>query len=144
MAWVATDKQLDHVGIVVRDPGIADRIALALGCEPDPPKILDDRGIRVIKLRLGSVTLEFISPERPGSEVEKFLQKKGPGLHHICLKTGNIDRDIRGFEKVGIRAIPGSRRAGAEGKDVVFFHPKDTGGILIELEAEDGGSDENK
>ena len=138
-----SDKHLDHIGIVVRDPDIADRIAQAMGIIPGPAKVLDDRGIRVVKLHTENTNLELISPVRPGSEVEKFLQTRGPGLHHICFSTKDIKASIQQFRNAGIRMIPDSLRKGAEGRDVVFFHPKDTGGILIELEAEKGGNNEN-
>lgn len=141
--WVDSDKHLDHIGIVIRDPETADKIAQALGIIPGPAKVIDDRGIRVVKLNTANTTLELISPVRPDSEVENFLQTRGPGLHHICFSTKDIEQSIRKFKDVGIDMIPNSRRKGAEGRDVVFFHPRDTGGILIELEAENGGNDED-
>ena len=137
------DKAINHVGIVVRDLGAAAKIAAALGLELGRTKILTDRGIQVAKLNAPNAALEFIAPVTEDSEIQKFLEKRGGGLHHICFTTTDINRAIRRFQDAGIRTIPGSRRKGADGKEVIFFHPRDTGGILIELEAENGGRNED-
>jgi methylmalonyl-CoA/ethylmalonyl-CoA epimerase len=140
---VGIDRAIDHIGIVVRDIRAAVRLAAALGLEADQPKVLEDRGIQVVKVRAPNATLEFMAPLREDSEISKFLEKRGEGLHHICFTAQDLDKAIAGFEDNGIHPIPGTRRKGAEGRDVVFFHPKDTGGILLELEADDGGEHED-
>ena len=137
------NKAINHIGIVVRDHGVAAKLAAALGLAMGEPEVLQDRGISVLKLKAPNADLEFISPISQDSEVQRFLEKRGEGIHHVCFTTTDMDGAIERFKSAGIRQIPNSRRKGAEGKEVIFFHPKDTGGILIELEAEDGGMNED-
>ena len=130
-------RKLDHIGVVTRHPDhlihlLVDVLGLRLNSNQEIPQ----RGIRVSKVQAENITIEVISPINENSEVSRFLEKKGGGLHHICLTSDDIQKDIEKLNDAGVRSIPDSLKKGASGNLVTFFHPKDFEGILLELEEE--------
>jgi len=81
----------------------------------------------------GGTRLELIAPARADSEVSGYLQKRGEGLHHLCLRVTDIDAALRELKANGARLIDETARPGAEGSRVAFVHPKGSCGVLIEL-----------
>jgi methylmalonyl-CoA epimerase len=77
--------------------------------------------------------IEFIQPLDPDSPISKFLQKRGPGIHHICVMVDDIEGAVRELTDKNVRMIDPVPRIGAGGSKIVFIHPESTGGILIEL-----------
>ncbi len=78
-------------------------------------------------------SLELIAPKGGNAGLEKFLQKRGPGLHHVALHVGGVDSRLAELRREGVEAIDQAARPGARGHKVAFLHPKSAGGVLIEL-----------
>jgi len=89
-------------------------------------------------LALGETSVELISP-RGNEGLERFLEKRGPGLHHIAVEVEGIETAIALLEGLGVPMIDHAPRKGARGHKVAFVHPKATGGVLIELVEPDHG-----
>lgn len=78
--------------------------------------------------------IELVAPTSPDSPVARFLEKKGEGLHHICLYVDDIEKTLAELKEAGVRLIDESPRVGAEGNRIAFVHPSSMNGVLIELE----------
>jgi methylmalonyl-CoA epimerase len=124
---------IDHIAIATTDlEGSLKLFADALGITCDHVEELPDRGIKVAMLPIGDTRIELVTPMRDGSEVSAFLEKRGGGIHHIALKTDDVDGDIAELKQKGVR-IAQEPSPGAHGCRVAFVHPKSTGGVLLEL-----------
>ena len=127
-----TPTRISHVGIAVTSidallPFYRDVLGLT-----DAP--LDDSdGARIAGLSAGESLIELLEPDAAGSPIAKFLEKRGPGIHHICFNVDDLDATLARCRTAGITLIDEKPRLGAEGKRIAFLHPKSTGGILIEL-----------
>jgi methylmalonyl-CoA/ethylmalonyl-CoA epimerase len=84
----------------------------------------------------GNADIEFIQPLDPNSPISKFLEKRGPGIHHFCVLVEDIAAALEELQSRGIKLIDSKPRLGAEGSLIAFIHPDSTGGILIELKEE--------
>jgi methylmalonyl-CoA epimerase len=105
-----------------------------LGLATAEPEEIASEGVRVLFLPLAAGgAVELLEPTRDDSPVAKFLAKRGPGVHHLSFQVASCTRAIRDAEAAGIRVIPPAPRPGARGRRVAFFHPADTGGLLIEV-----------
>ena len=123
---------VSHVGVAVTD--LASALAFyrdVLGVEPGPPESAD--GATIVSLPLGETQIELMVPHSPDSPVARFLAKRGPGIHHICLRVPNLDQALARCRASGYRLVDQQPRAGAGGHRVAFLHPKSTAGILLEL-----------
>jgi methylmalonyl-CoA epimerase len=124
--------RIAHVGIAVKSidaliPFYRDVLGL-------PPTPLDDSdGARIAGLTAGDSLIELLEPGDAGSPIAKFIDRRGPGIHHICFTVDDIDATLARCRQAGITLIDETPRLGAEGKRIAFLHPKSTGGILIEL-----------
>jgi methylmalonyl-CoA/ethylmalonyl-CoA epimerase len=127
-------RALSHVAIAVReaDP-LVETLVVALGATRGGEELLDDGGLRVVFVHLGPVTLELLEPRRADHTVAKFLETRGPGLHHVSLEVGDLAAYLARARAAGVRLIDESPRAGAHGSQVAFLHPKSLGGVLVEL-----------
>jgi methylmalonyl-CoA epimerase len=129
-------KRIDHVAIVVRDIEAALRFYRdTLGVEPS--RILDfpSEGVKIAFLPLGGPggsEIELLEPLDPAGGVARFLEKRGEGLHHLCLEVENIDVALAELTAAGAAALDTEPRPTAEGRGI-FLHPKGTGGVLLEL-----------
>ena len=125
---------LSHVAIAVReaDP-LVETLVNGLGAARGHEELLDDGGLRVVFVHLGPVTLELLEPKRPDHTVAKFLDTRGPGLHHVSLEVGDLAAHLERARAAGVRLIDEEPRPGAHGTQVAFLHPKSLGGVLVEL-----------
>jgi methylmalonyl-CoA epimerase len=125
---------LSHVAIAVReaDPLVATLVA-GLGATRGHEELLDDGGLRVVFVHLGPVTIELLEPRRTDHTVAKFLETRGPGLHHVSLEVDDLGARLAAARAAGVRLIDETPRAGAHGSRVAFLHPKSLGGVLVEL-----------
>jgi methylmalonyl-CoA epimerase len=125
---------LSHIAIAVReaDPLVAILVG-ALGGTRGAEELLDGGALRVVFVRLGSVTLELLEPRSPDHTVAKFLEKRGEGLHHLSLEVGDLEQALAGARAAGVQLIDQAPRPGAHGSRVAFLHPKSLGGVLVEL-----------
>ncbi len=124
--------RIAHLGVAVRR--LDDVLPLyrdVLGL-PDLP--LDDAdGARIAGLAAGESLVELLEPAAVDSPIAKFVDQKGPGIHHICFNVDDLDGTLAKAKAAGITLIDEVPRIGAEGKRIAFLHPKSTGGVLIEL-----------
>jgi len=125
---------LSHVAIAVReaDP-LATLLTEAMGGVRGGEEILDDGGLRVVFVHLGPVTFELLEPRSPDHTVAKFLESRGPGLHHVSLDVADLQGTLDRCRAAGVRLIDERPREGAHGTQVAFLHPKSLGGVLVEL-----------
>lgn len=125
---------LSHVAIAVReaDP-LVEVLVNALGATRGGEELLDDGALRVVFVHLGPVTLELLEPRSPEHTVAKFLESRGPGLHHVSLQVTDLVAQLAQARASGARLIDESPRQGAHGSQVAFLHPKSFGGMLVEL-----------
>jgi methylmalonyl-CoA/ethylmalonyl-CoA epimerase len=90
-------------------------------------------GARISGFHAGDSLVELLEPDKADSPIGKFLDKRGPGIHHICFAVDDLDGTLANCRKAGMHLIDEAPRVGAEGKRIAFLHPSSTGGILIEL-----------
>lgn len=93
----------------------------------------DSDGARIAGLAAGESLVELLEPESPDTPIGKFIEKRGPGIHHVCFAVDDLEATLARCVEAGIRLIDEVPRIGAEGKRIAFLHPKSTGGILVEL-----------
>ena len=124
--------RIAHIGIAVR--AIDEMLPFyreLLGLDDHP--LEDSDGARIAGLSAGSQFVELLEPNSGDSPISKFLERRGPGIHHICFAVPDLDSTLARCRDRGIRLIDDTPRMGAEGKRIAFLHPASTGGVLIEL-----------
>jgi methylmalonyl-CoA epimerase len=125
---------LSHVAIAVRDADeLAKTLVAALGASPGATELLDGGALRVVFVHLGPVTFELLEPRSADHTVAKFLETRGPGLHHVSLDVSDIAAHLERAKAAGVKLIDETPRPGAHGTQVAFLHPKSLGGVLVEL-----------
>jgi methylmalonyl-CoA epimerase len=129
-------KRIDHVAIIVRN--IEQALAFyqdTLGITPREIQDVPSEQVRIAFLPLGGPggsEIELIEPTTPDSSLVKFLEKRGEGLHHICLEVEDIDAALQEMQQKGAPVLDQQPRIAAEGR-AIFLHPKGTHGVLLEL-----------
>ncbi|HEV8123782.1 MAG TPA: methylmalonyl-CoA epimerase [Gemmatimonadales bacterium] len=124
--------RIAHIGVAVPDLAVA--LAFyrdVLGLVPHPPETAD--GATIVSLPFGEAEVELLSPVTPESPVARFLEKRGPGIHHICYRVPDLDAALERCRLAGYRLVDETPRQGAAGRRIAFIHPKSTAGILLEL-----------
>jgi methylmalonyl-CoA/ethylmalonyl-CoA epimerase len=133
-------KKIDHVAICVADTDQAiAKYKQVLGLEPEVREVVASQKTEATLLPIGETSLELISPKGNDGLV-KFLEKRGPGIHHIALEVEGIESALTTLKALGVPLIDEAPRKGARGHKVAFLHPKATGGVLVELVEPDHGS----
>jgi methylmalonyl-CoA epimerase len=125
---------LDHVGIAVRDVDMA--LAFyrdALGLAVDAPEEVASQRVRAHFLPAGSAALELLEATAPDSAIARYIEKRGPGLHHITLRVDDIHAALAQLKTRQVRLVDEQPRPGAEGSLVAFIHPSAAHGVLVEL-----------
>lgn len=126
--------KVDHIGIATRQ--ISEALSLwgeTLGLEIDHQEEVKEQGVRVAMLPVGETRIELLEPLSPESPVGKFLEKRGPGIHHVALRVDDIRAALAQLKAKGARLIDENPRIGAGGCLVAFIHPSSTNGVLLEL-----------
>lgn len=124
--------RIAHIGVAVRD--LADAAAFyrdVLGLDPSPPEKADRA--EIVSFRFGEVELELLAPDEADGPIARFLDKRGPGIHHLCIRVPDLDQALERCRAAGYRLIDETPRRGAGGHRIAFVHPKATAGILLEL-----------
>ncbi|MDC3954672.1 methylmalonyl-CoA epimerase [Polyangium jinanense] len=126
-------KRIDHVAIAVDNIDHAlVKWQQALGLEPGVRELVSSQKTEVVLLPVGESNVELIEPK--GNEgLQKFLEKKGPGLHHIAVEVEGIEAALALLKSLHVPLIDETPRVGARGHKVAFLHPRATGGVLVEL-----------
>ena len=128
--------KIDHIGIAVNSLLSAVPVFEAiLGENPAGRESVPSEHVEVAFFGHGEGRIELLEPTGPASPVARFLERHGPGLHHVCLRVVDIDDTLARLAGSGILPVPPGVRAGAEGSRVAFLHPRDCGGVLLELVA---------
>jgi methylmalonyl-CoA/ethylmalonyl-CoA epimerase len=131
--------RLDHVGIAVTSIEEARAIYDALGLVESGRETVASQGVRTAFLPVGETRLELLEPTGPDSPVAKFLEKRGPGVHHLCFAVADIEAALAELAGRGFRLVHRAPVPGASGKRVAFLHPSAGHGVLIELSEETSG-----
>ena len=130
---MADKPTLDHIGIAVES--IDERLAIyeALGLEATAFELVEEQGVRVAFLPVGESRLELLEPTGPTSPIARHLERRGPGMHHICLRVSDIRQTMARLSEQGFELLSEEPQRGAHDCLVCFVHPKSTGGVLLEL-----------
>jgi methylmalonyl-CoA epimerase len=122
---------LDHIGIAVRSIDEAKKFWVdQLGLKVVHVEEVPEQKVRVALLDAG---IELLEPTSPDSPVAKFIEKRGEGLHHVTLQTGNLADRLKALKAAGVNLIDENPRVGAGGAGIAFLHPKSAHGVLVEL-----------
>ncbi len=125
--------KIDHIGIAVRDIEQALQVyQVALGLPVKDVVDVPDQQVRVAFLPLGESNIELVQPTTGDSGTAKFIEKRGEGIHHICVQVDDIEAALAQLKANDVPLIDQEPRAGAHGR-VAFVHPKGTHGVLLEL-----------
>ena len=127
-----TKPVLDHIGIAVRSLDAA-KIYEALGLSVDHVETVETQGVKTAFLAVGDSHLELLEPLSPQSPVGRFIEKRGEGIHHICLRVNDLEAHLERLKHQGFRLIDEAPVPGAHGCRVAFLHPAAGNGVLIEL-----------
>jgi len=126
--------KIDHIGIAVKSLSAAVKVyEQALGLKLAGYDEVDDQGVRVAMLDIGESRIELLEPTRPDSPVEKFMSKRGEGIHHIAVRVDNIEQALERLKTAGVRLIDEKPKRGAHNTRIAFVHPASTHGVLMEL-----------
>ncbi len=127
-------KRLNHVAILVPDLDLAlafwqDQLGLSL----DHVETVSSMAVKIAFLPLGESEIELVQPTTEDSGLAKYLAKRGPGLHHICIETDDIKGKLAELKEKSVRLIDEEPVLMDDGRQLAFIHPKSTGGVLVEL-----------
>jgi methylmalonyl-CoA/ethylmalonyl-CoA epimerase len=112
-----------------------------MGLQVDEIEEVPHEGVRVAMISCGDARIELLEPMSEDSPVAKFLEKRGPGIHHLCLASDDVRADDTRLREAGFEVLRPEPTRGAGGCQVQFVHPKSTGGVLLEL-SQPGDGDE--
>jgi methylmalonyl-CoA epimerase len=127
-------KRIDHIAIAVHDIDEATKFYTdMLKLDLAGVEVVTEQKTKVGFLKIGDSSIELVQPASDDSPLVKFLETRGPGIHHICLEVDDIQGEVEELKKRGARMIDEKPRPGAHKAQVAFIHPKSSGGVLIEL-----------
>lgn len=136
-----TELAVDHIGIAVRSLEEGTAFYRALGLVEEGREEVPEQGVRVAFLPAGRTRLELLEPTGPASPIARFLERRGPGIHHICLEVDDIRAVMTRLKARGFELLSEEPLVGAHGALVCFVHPRSGGGVLLELsQPTSGGS----
>jgi len=127
-------KRIEHIGIAVSN--LEEAIKYwedVMGLECYNIEEVVDQKVKTAFFKVGEVKIELLEATSAESPIAGFLDKKGPGVHHIAFAVDSVDEALTHVEKAGVRLIDKTSRKGAEGLNIGFLHPKSTLGVLTEL-----------
>lgn len=126
--------RIDHVGIAVADIDAAIELyEKTLGMPLVHRETVTEQGVDAVLLDVGEGHVELLSPLGPDTPVGKFLEKNGPGLHHVAYAVSDIEATLAKLAGEGVKLIDREPRIGIRGSKVAFVHPKSTGSVLTEI-----------
>jgi methylmalonyl-CoA/ethylmalonyl-CoA epimerase len=126
--------RIDHIGVAVENLDEAVRLySQQLGMPLQHRETVEEQGVEAVLLGVGESHVELLRPLGPDTAVGRFLDRNGPGLHHVAYGTDDIDSALNAAREAGLRLIDERPRTGIRNSRVAFLHPKSTGGVLTEL-----------
>jgi methylmalonyl-CoA epimerase len=127
-------KGIDHVGIAVKSIDEAKKFWVdTLGLKLSHIEEVPEQKVRVAMLKAGETTIELLEPTSPDSPIQRFIEKRGEGLHHLTLKTDKLAERLQKLKGANVPLIDEQPRIGAGGARIAFLHPKSAHGVLVEL-----------
>jgi methylmalonyl-CoA/ethylmalonyl-CoA epimerase len=125
---------IDHIGIAVKNLESAfAAYEKGFGLKLEGVELIPDRNLKIGFLDMGNTHVELIEPTSADAAIAKFIEKRGEGIHHICVRVDNIEEALAHFKNIGYELIDNEPRSGAAGTKIAFIHPRSFGGVLIEL-----------
>lgn len=127
-------KQIDHIGIAVNnmEASIA-RYEILLNTPCYKRETVESQGVETAFFKVGDSKIELIAATSPQSVIVSFIEKRGEGIHHIAFETDDLRKEAARMQNEGFRLLNEHPQPGADNKEILFLHPKDTGGVLVEL-----------
>ena len=126
-------QRIDHIGIAVVSIAAARVFYEAMGLVVEAIEEVPQEGVRVAMIRCGESKIELLEATSPDSAIARFLEKRGPGIHHLCFASDDLQRDDRMLRDAGVLLLRPEPTQGAGGCWVQFVHPKSAGGVLVEV-----------
>ena len=128
------ERTLDHIGIAVAslDDAIPTWTSIS-GMRAEAREVVKSQGVEVVFIGSSPARVELLAPTRTDSPLARFLERRGPGMHHLCYRVPNLRAALAELESHGFVLIDREPRIGAGGHLVAFLHPRSTGGVLVEL-----------
>lgn len=127
-------EKIEHIGIAVNNLQAGNKLYEQLtGTAPYKTELVESEGVETSFFKMGESKIELLAATRPDSPVAKYLEKKGPGVHHLAFAVTDIEAEMARLKAIGYQLINEKPKLGADNKLVCFLHPKDTQGVLIEL-----------
>ena len=124
---------IDHLGVAVKSLTAAKVFYEKLGITPSPEETVAAEQVRLVMIPVGDSRIELLEPTSPDSTIAKFIEKRGEGLHHICLRVPDLPAVVAKLKQDGVRLVSDEIKIGAGGHHYIFVHPASAGGVLIEL-----------
>lgn len=126
--------KIDHVAFAVDAvDAAAARLSALLGLVPGHREVVTDQKVDAAMIPIGDTCLEIIAPVAGNESLRRFLLRRGPGLHHICLEVDDLPGALDELGRAGAELIDPQPRIGARGRRIAFVHPRALGGLLLEL-----------
>lgn len=126
--------KIEHLGIAVLKAENSIQIFNdLLGSAPYRTEEVESEGVKTVFYQLGESKIELLEATNPTSPIAKFIEKRGEGIHHIAFSVTNIYTEIERLKQLGYTPLTDKPKAGADNKLIIFMHPKQTNGVLIEL-----------
>lgn len=127
-------KKIEHIGIAVRSLSVSIPLFEKLLNTPCyKTEAVESEQVKTAFFQKGESKIELVEADASGSAINKFIEKRGEGIHHIAFEVDNIEEEMKRLVKEGFTLINKKPKQGADNKMVCFLHPKDTNGVLIEL-----------
>ena len=127
-------KKIEHIGIAVKNLNNANFLFKKLfGVDNYKEEVVESEGVSTSFYMIGETKVELLEATSESSPINKFINKRGEGVHHIAFEVENIESEIKRLKSEGFKLINDFPKDGADNKRVAFIHPKDTSGVLIEL-----------
>ncbi|MBI1377661.1 MAG: methylmalonyl-CoA epimerase [Frankiales bacterium] len=125
---------IDHVGLAVRDLDEAVAFyARTFGLAKTHEEVNEEQGVREAMLGIGDAAIQLLAPLRPDSAIGKFLERNGEGIQQVAFRVTDVEVAAQRLREAGLRLLYDAPRHGTAGSRVNFVHPKDCGGVLVEL-----------
>ena len=125
---------IDHVGIAVKSIDEAKKFWVdTLGLKISHIEEVPEQKARVAILKVGETTIELVEPTSADSPIQRFIEKRGEGLHHLTLQTDHLAERLKSLKDANVALIDEKPRLGAGGAQIAFLHPKAAHGVLVEL-----------
>jgi methylmalonyl-CoA/ethylmalonyl-CoA epimerase len=133
---------VDHLGIAVRSLAEGRALYEALGLHVEHIEEVPAEQVRVAMIRCGDLHIELLEPTSEESPIARFLARRGPGLHHVCLASDDLAADDARLREAGCQLLRDAPTRGAGGAWVQFIHPRSADGVLVELSQKPAGAPE--